>query len=77
MKVKYIKKHTDEYNDTFQPGWVAEHTNAEGARRIALGVCVEVDQEARSRRQAPEIQASVECVPEAAQKAGIFGKSNK
>jgi|APGre2960657404_1045060.scaffolds.fasta_scaffold94188_2 hypothetical protein len=77
MKVKYTKVFTDEYGDTFCPGWVAEHTDAEGQRRIDLGVCVEVDQEARSRRQAPEVATSVECVPDAAQKAGIFGKTNK
>lgn len=77
MKVKYIKVHTDEYGDTYQPGWVAEHTDAEAQRRISLGVCLEVDQDSRSRRQAPEVAPSVECVPDAAPKAGIFGKTNK
>jgi hypothetical protein len=38
MKVKYIKTYQDEFNDTFEAGWVAEHTDAEGARRIAKGV---------------------------------------
>ena len=64
MKVKYTKTFTDEYGDTYQPGWVAEHTDAESARRVAAGVCVEVDSEARSRRQAPEVLPSLECVPE-------------
>lgn len=77
MKVKYIKVYTDEYGDTFCPGWVAEHTDSEAARRINSGVCVQVDKDARSRRQAPELAPSVECVPEAAPKAGIFGKTNK
>ena len=77
MTVQYTKVFTDEYGDTFCPGWVAEHTDAEAARRIKAGVCIEVDQEARSRRQAPEFAPSVECVPDAAQKAGIFGKTNK
>jgi hypothetical protein len=64
MKVQYTKRFTDEYGDTFQAGWVAEHTDAEASRRIAKGVCVEVDKEARSRRQALAVAPSVECVPE-------------
>lgn len=63
MKVKYTKTHRDEFGDTFLPGWVAEHTDAEAARRIALGVCVEVDKESRSRRGLPDAPPSVECVP--------------
>lgn len=78
MKVKYTQTYKDEYGDTYQPGWVAEHTDAEGARRIALCVCEEVDQEARSRRQAPEVSASIECVPEAAPKdKQLFGLKSK
>jgi len=77
MKVKYIKTYTDEYGDTFHPGWVAEHTDAEGARRIAKGVCVEVDKESRSRRQAPEKSASIECVPEIQEKKPFLGLKSK
>ena len=78
MKVKYTKTHTDEFGDTYEPGWVAEHTDAEGARRIALGVCEEVDQEARSRRQAPEVSVSIECVPEVDPKdKQLFGLKSK
>lgn len=64
MKVKYCKIYTDQYGDTFLPGWVAEHTDAEAARRIALNVCTEVDKESRSRRGLPDAPPSVECVPE-------------
>ena len=63
MKVKYTKTHTDEYGDTFQPGWVAEHTDADGARRIALGVCEEVNQEARAFKYKQDAPLSIdECV---------------
>lgn len=65
MKVKYTKTYTDEFSDVFQPGWVAEHTDAEGARRIALGVCVEVDKDARAFKYAPDAQLSIDaCVGE-------------
>jgi len=65
MKVKYIKTHTDEFGDVFQPGWVAEHTDAEGARRVALGVCVEVDPGARAFKYQPDAELSIEtCVTE-------------
>lgn len=66
MKVKYIQTYKDEYNDTYQPGWVAEHTDAEGARRIALGVCEEVNPEARAFKYKPDAPLSIdECVPPA------------
>lgn len=84
MKVKYIKKHTDEYNDTFLPGWVAEHTDAEGQRRIDLGVCEEVDPEARAFKYKIDAPLSIEeCVTvKQPDPAPIFGgaksvKSNK
>jgi hypothetical protein len=76
MKVQYTKQFTDEYGDTFQAGWVAEHTDAEGARRIAKGVCIEVDKEARSRRQAL-IAPSVECVPEKKESGSFMGLKSK
>lgn len=50
MKVKYIKTYTDEFNDTFECGWVAEHTDAEALRRIALGVCEEVGADTKALR---------------------------
>jgi len=63
MKVKYTKTYKDEYGDTFQPGWVAEHTDAEGARRIAKGVCVEVNPEARAFKYKVDAPLSIEeCV---------------
>lgn len=64
MKVKYKKTHTDEYNDTYQPGWVAEHTDAEGQRRIDLGVCEQVDDNARAFKYKAGAPLSIdECVP--------------
>jgi hypothetical protein len=77
MKVKYSKVYTDEYGDTFLPGWVAEHTDSEAQRRINFGVCDKVDKESRSRRQAIEIAPSVECVPEKKESGSVFGLKNK
>ena len=74
MKVKYIKEHT-EGKYVFPAGCVAEHAESDGLRVIALGVAVRVDNEARSRRQAPETPASVECVPE--KPKPIFGLKSK
>lgn len=63
MKLKYTKTYTDEFGDVFQPGWVAEHTDAEGARRIALGVCEEVNPEARAFKYKMDAPLSIEeCV---------------
>lgn len=77
MKVQYTKTYTDIHGDTFEPGWVAEHTDAEGARRIAKGVCVEVDKESRSRRQALTVAPSVECVPEKKESGSFMGLKSK
>ena len=77
MKVQYITKFKDQYGDTFQSGWVAEHTDAEAARRIALGVCVEVDKEARSRKGEPLKAASTECVPEQKEHKTFHGFKSK
>lgn len=81
MKVKYTQTYKDEYNDTYQPGWVAEHTDAEGARRIALDVCEEVDKDARAFKYKVDAPLSIdECVtPAHADPLPIFGgaKSKK
>lgn len=50
MKVRYLKTFTDEFKCTLEPGWVAEHTEPEGTRRIALGVCERVDDNTRAFR---------------------------
>ena len=75
MKLKYTKTYTDEFGDIFQPGWVAEHTDAEGLRRIALGVCEEVNPEARAFKYQIDAPLSIEeCVtPSAIDDAPIFG----
>lgn len=78
MKVKYIKEHKDgKY--VFPAGCVAEHSESHGNSVIALGVAVQVDNEARSRRQALETPASVECVPEKEPETPkqIFGLKSK
>ena len=63
MKVKYIKVYTDEYGDTMEPGWVAEHTDAEGERRISKGVCEKVDDNARAFKYKLDAPLSIEeCV---------------
>jgi hypothetical protein len=64
MKVRYCKLYTDEYGDTFEPGWVAEHTDAEAGRRIALGVCSEVSESARSLKLAEGAELVLECAEE-------------
>lgn len=61
MKVRYCKVYTDEFNDTFQPGWVAEHTDADAGRRIALGVCVQVADDAKALKLSPASELMVEC----------------
>ena len=64
MKVQYIVTHVDEYGQQYEPGWVAEHTDGEGARRIAQGLCVEVDSEARAFKYKIDAPLSIdECVP--------------
>ena len=75
MKLKYTKTYTDEFGDIFQPGWVAEHTDAEGARRIALGVCEEVNPEARAFKYKVDAPLSIEeCVtPSETVDAPFFG----
>ena len=76
MKVKYIKEHIDgKY--VFPAGCVAEHAESDGLRVIALGIAVQVDNEARSRRQALETPASVECVPEVEKPKPILGFKSK
>lgn len=75
MKVKYIKTH-NEGKYVFPAGCVAEHSEPDGNRVIELGVAVQVDNEARSRRQALETPASVECVPEP-EKKPLLGLKSK
>lgn len=63
MKVKYTKAYTDEYGDNFQPGWVAEHTDSEGERRVQKGVCIKVDENARAFKYKADAPLSIEeCV---------------
>lgn len=66
MKVQYKQSYTDEFGHKFQPGWVAEHTDAEAERRIALGVCLRVSNDARTFQLKPAKTAVTECVPESA-----------
>lgn len=61
MKVRYCKTYTDEFGDTFQPGWVAEHTDADAERRIALGVCEQVSEDAKALKLAPSAELQLEC----------------
>lgn len=51
MNVQYTQYYEDEYGQIFKKGWTAAHTDAEGQRRIDLGVCVRVSDEARARKQ--------------------------
>ena len=76
MKVQYIKEHIDgKY--VFPAGCVAEHSEPDAAKVIKLGVAVQVDNEARSRRQALEKPASIECVPEVEKPKPILGFKSK
>lgn len=63
MKVKYTQDHTDEYGQFFPVGCVAEHSDAEGARRVLSGVCEEAPATAFSRQMPPGVLFSEECVP--------------
>ena len=67
MKVQYIKEYTDADGRTFKKGWTAEHTDAEGQRRIDAGVCCKVPDISRARRA--EI-VYTECVPEEPKEQG-------
>lgn len=59
MNVQYTQDHEDEYGQKFKKGWTAAHTDAEGQRRIDLGVCMRVSDEARARKQAFVIEDCV------------------
>lgn len=63
MKVKYIKEHIDgKY--IFPAGCVAEHAEGDGNRVIALGVAVQVDDNARAFRYKPDAPLAIDvCVP--------------
>ena len=64
MKVQYTKTYTDKFNHTFEPGWVAEHSDAEGQRRIDAGVCIKVSNEARTFKLKPVQAPALLCVPD-------------
>lgn len=65
MKVRYTKYYKDEFETEFQPGWVGEHSEPEGRRRIALGVCEEADANARAFKYEEDAPLSIEqCVAE-------------
>lgn len=65
MKVRYNQEYTDEYNDIYPNGCVAEHTDAEAGRRIALGVCEQVDDATKALRYQVGAELVVDaCVPE-------------
>lgn len=65
MKVRYNQEYTDEYNAIYPNGCVAEHTDAEAGRRIALGVCEQVDDATKALRYQVGAQLVVDsCVPE-------------
>lgn len=61
MKIKFIKTHQDGKR-VFQPGWVGEVSDPDGARLIAAGIAKEVDKSIRSRKYAPEAKPATECV---------------
>lgn len=64
MKVRYTQEYTDQYDDFFPEGCVAEHTDAEAGRRIALGVCEQVDDATKALRYQVGAELVVEgCVP--------------
>jgi len=60
MKAQFIKPYTDPVSGkVFQPGWVAEFAEPDGARLLADGYIKQVDPEARTMRSA----LIVDCVP--------------
>lgn len=50
MKIRYIKHYTDEHNTTFLPGWVAEHSQSDCEKRVALGVAIYAEEGTRALR---------------------------
>lgn len=62
MKIRYIKNYTDEFEQYFPAGCVADHTESDCMARIALGVAEITDQEARLRIVPLEQQVQTECV---------------
>jgi hypothetical protein len=53
MKFQYLIDYPDPSvapGFVFEKGWTAEHTEAEGQRRVDLGVCIPVDPNAYARR---------------------------
>lgn len=61
MKIQFTKTHQDGKR-IFQPGWVGEVSDPDGARLIAAGIAKEVDKSIRSRKYAPEAKPATECV---------------
>lgn len=61
MKVRYTTDYTDEHDQYFPLGCVAEHDETEALKRIALGVCEETDPNAFSRLAAPGFSLPMEC----------------
>lgn len=64
MKVRYTIDYTDEYQTFFPIGCVAEHSEGEALKRIALGVCEETDKNAFSRKAPPTGGLPLECIPQ-------------
>ncbi len=50
MKIRYIKQFTDEHGMTFETGWVAEHSQSDCEKRVALGVAVYAEEGTRALR---------------------------
>lgn len=66
MKIRYTKQFTDEYGVTFNPGWVAEHSQSDCEKRIASGVAVAAEDGSRALRYSATQEVLVDAcaVPE-------------
>lgn len=65
-KVRYIVDHPDPGvgpGFVFTTGTVAEHEDPEAERRVAAGVCVLVDPNARARKLDQNAAIEMECIP--------------
>ena len=64
-KVRYVMDYADDSvaaGFVFKAGTTAEHAEPDAAERIAKGVCVPVDENARARKLLPGEPLPLECV---------------
>lgn len=66
MKIQFLKPYTDpaDPNRVYQPGWVAEFTDADAQRAIDAGFAKPASPDAFCRKYAAPELVSTDCVPQ-------------